>query len=66
MFENLFQLIHKVADKEIKLLVQPGTAMPHLKEALMQFMAYVVQYEKEQIASQEKAQLEAKQEQPQE
>jgi DNA invertase Pin-like site-specific DNA recombinase len=64
MFENLFQLIHKAADKEIKLLVQPGTAMPHLKEALIQFMAYVVQYEKEQIAEQEKASIQ--QEKPQE
>lgn len=56
MFEGLFQLVHKVADKEIKMLLQPGTEIIHIKEALLQFIGYIVQYEKDQIASQATAQ----------
>jgi predicted aspartyl protease len=52
MFQGVFQLIHKVEDKEVKLLVDAGTQMPHLKEALVQFLCYAVQFEKEQIEAQ--------------
>jgi hypothetical protein len=59
MFEGLFQLVHKAADKEIKLLIQPGTELPHLKEALCQFLGYVVQFEKDQLAQQAAAKASA-------
>jgi hypothetical protein len=52
MFQGLFQLIHKMEDREIKVLIDPGTQLAHLKEALVQFLGYVVQFEKEQLASQ--------------
>lgn len=67
MFQGLFQLVHAVADKEIKLLVQPGTEIPHLKEALVQFIGYVVQFEKDQLAQQAQAkeQADSQQEKPQ-
>lgn len=53
MFTSLFQLIHTVSGKDIKLLVDAGTEMNQLKEALVQFLGYVVQFEKDQIASQQ-------------
>lgn len=59
MFEGLFQLVHKTEDKETKLLITPGTPIPHLKDALVQFLAYVVQFEKDQLATQEKAHKES-------
>lgn len=64
MFEGLFQLVHKVEDKETKLLITPGTPVAHLKDALVQFLAYVVQFEKDQISAQEKVHKESVSEQP--
>jgi hypothetical protein len=59
MFTGLFQLIHTIAGRDIKLLVDAGTELPNLKEALVQFLGYVVQFEKDQIAAQAKAQADA-------
>lgn len=58
MFEGIFQLVHKFADKEIRTLIPVGTEVSVLKEALFQFLGYVVQFEKDQLAAQQ-AQIKA-------
>jgi hypothetical protein len=64
MFEGIFQLVHKFADKEIKTLIPIGTEVPVLKEALFNFLGFVVQYEKEQVAAQQAAAQKAAEQPP--
>ena len=39
-----------IEDKDIKLLIDEGTVIPHVKEALIQFLGYIVQFEKDELA----------------
>jgi hypothetical protein len=51
-------IIYKIEDRAIHLIVDPNSPIPEIKDALMKFMAYIVQVEEVQKEQQPQVQPE--------